>query len=229
MSRALASAVVFDLDGTLVDTLEDIAAAVNHTLSALGCPTHPVDAYRTMVGDGARVLVERALPPGGGDLLKEALARFRARYSGHLVERSRLYPGIAELLDDLAARRIPAAIVSNKPEEHTGEVARRLLGRWPFAAIAGQREGVPRKPDPTASLEASRAMGVGPGSCLFVGDSAVDMRTGRAACMIPVGVSWGFRGREELVAAGATVIVNRPEDVGALLGPPPAAKTPPSA
>ncbi len=221
MREALANAVVFDLDGTLVDTLEDIAEALNRSLASLGCPTHELAAFRGMIGDGARLLVERALPAARVDeLVEPALELFRQSYAERLVVRTRLYPGVAELLDDLAARRVPASIVSNKPEDLTAGVVRRLLGRWPFALVAGQRPGVPRKPDPSTALGAAGAMGVPASRCLFVGDSAVDMETAHAADMVAVGVSWGFRDPVELLAHGATMVVGRPAEIRPLLAPP---------
>lgn len=217
MPPPLAQAVVFDLDGTLLDSLEDIARAMNDALAGLGRPTHPVDAYRAFVGRGVEVLAARALREGHADLAPRAVEAFRRAYAERLVERTRPYPGVPALLDALAARGVPAAVLTNKPEPAARVLVERLLGAWPWAAVIGDRPGLPHKPDPTGAQAAARALGVAPADALLVGDSDVDVHTARAAGMVAVGAAWGFRGREELEAAGAEVVVERPEDVLALV------------
>jgi len=218
MDRPPIEAVVFDLDGTLVDTIEDIAAALNHELARRGAATHDLPAYRLMIGEGARKLVERALGPRRGDEIDQCLEGFRRRYEEHLVVQTRLYPGIAGLLDGLTARALPMSVVSNKPDGLTRQVVDRLLPRWRWTSVSGQRDGTPRKPDPAMAVEAAAAMGVRPGRCLFVGDSKVDMQTATAAGMIPIGVAWGFRDREELTRHGATCVVEEADEILGLLG-----------
>lgn len=213
-----ARAVVFDLDGTLVDSLEDIATAMNEALAEVGRPTHPIDDYRAFVGAGVGALAERALggaPPAG--TRDDVVAAFRRRYAARLVERTRPYPGIDALLDGLVARGVPAAVLTNKPQAAAERLVAELLGRWPWVAVLGDRPGVPRKPDPTGALEAARALGAAPSATLLVGDSDVDVHTARAAGMRALGAAWGFRGADELRAAGAEVILQRPEDVLAVL------------
>jgi phosphoglycolate phosphatase len=212
------AAVLFDLDGTLLDTLADLADAVNHVLSELGFPSHSLEAFRDLVGEGLPKLIERALPAGAGEEVRaEALAGVRARYAERLIVETRPYPGIVDLLDELTRRGLGMAVISNKPEAATQALVRQLLGRWAFAAVLGHRPDRPRKPDPAAALEAARALAVEPSRCVFVGDSWIDMATARGAGMLPVGVTWGFRSREELLGAGARALIDRPLDLTSVL------------
>jgi phosphoglycolate phosphatase len=212
-------AVVFDFDGTLVDSLQDIAAATNRVLAQRGFPPHPLDAYRYFVGDGMEMLVRRALPPEYGDdeTVAALLPDVRQDYAAHSLERTALYPGIADLLDALATRDVPIAILTNKPHKHTLPMVERLLPRWRFAAVLGAAPGLPRKPDPTGALRVARATGVVPAHWRYLGDTGTDMRTARAAGMTAVGVLWGFRAAEELRAAGAHHLIERPMDLLPLL------------
>jgi phosphoglycolate phosphatase len=210
-------AIFFDLDGTLLDTLGDIAAACNHAMRTLGQPSHPPDDYRLMVGEGADVLVRRALPADRQHLADEALRRFKEYYVAHAVEFTQPYAGIAELLDGLVQRHIALAVVTNKPQINAQIVVDRLLDRWPWFAIAGERQDVPKKPDPTSTLRIASRLGIAPGECGFLGDSHIDMRTAQAAGMLPIGAAWGFRGSEELDAAGAKWMLRRPTDLLPLL------------
>ncbi len=208
-------AVIFDLDGTLVDSLGDIAAAMNRSLAGRGFPTHPVDAYRTFIGEGVQKLAERALPPGQQQQKAALLQAYQADYAENLLQTSAPYPGIPELLDALSARSIPMAILSNKPDAPTRRMVETLLGKWRFRAVAGERPGVPRKPDPAAALELARAMDVAASAVSFVGDTLVDVSTARAAGMRPLGVLWGFRARE--VAAAGVPTVQHPGELLPLL------------
>jgi len=186
-------AVLFDLDGTLVDTLHDIAEAMNQVLEAAGLPVLPIDAYREHVGWGARDLVVRALPEAERPNTDAHLNAFRDRYYAHPVGSSALYPGIAELLTELEERQVPMAILTNKPEQPALVVVEALLAEVPFRFVRGAREGVPRKPDPTALVELAAAMNVAPTDCLYLGDTEVDIQAASAAAMTPIGVTWGFR------------------------------------
>jgi phosphoglycolate phosphatase len=206
-------AALFDLDGTLADTLADIAGAVNEVLAARGLPVHPVRDYLGFVGEGARRLVERALPEDRQALVVEVLGEYHDAYAARLTRETRLYPGIAGMLDGLVAAGIPIAILSNKQDAFTRAVAEALLSAWPFRVIYGERVGVPRKPDPTAALEIARRLEISPEHCAFVGDTAIDMKTATASGMYGIGVPWGFRPREELIASGARVVVASPEDL----------------
>jgi phosphoglycolate phosphatase len=199
--------VIFDLDGTLADSLEDIASAMNRTLAAHGFPVHPISAYRTFVGEGVRKLVERALPADREHLRDAFLAAYQADYAEHLLDATRLFPGIPEVLDGLSAAGIPMGVLSNKTDLPTRQMVEALCGRWKFGAVVGERPGVPRKPDPSSALALADALGAPPEAVAFVGDTSVDMLTARAASMRPVGVLWGFRPKEVLgcgVEAAAT-------------------------
>lgn len=212
------NAVLFDLDGTLIDSLADIAGSLNHVLAERGLPTHSLERCRAMVGDGAAELVRRALPAELREaLLPQVLAEYTARYRTHLVVESRPYHGIEALLDRLEARGVPKAVVTNKPHGPAVAIVERLLGRFRWGAIEGQRDGVPRKPDPAMAWSAARALGVPAQDCLFVGDSAIDVQTARRAGMIAVGVLWGFRDRAELEAHGAQYVIEHPRELVAIL------------
>ncbi len=209
------SAVLFDLDGTLLDTLQDLGNAVNRVLERNGMPPHDINAYRTFVGDGVHMLVRRALPESRRDpeSVSRMVEEFRLEYRKHWKENSKPYPGVAELLDALSARRIPMAVLSNKPHDFTSRCVEEFLGKWAFAAVLGEREGVPRKPDPAGALEVARKLGIRPEAFVYLGDSSVDMETARAAGMVPVGALWGFRTGEELMRSGAHGLLERPEDL----------------
>lgn len=208
--------VIFDLDGTLIDSLDDIADAMDHVLDGLGLPRRTRDEYERFIGEGARLLVRRSVG-GRADLEDEAFAAFRARYSSRLLVSTRPYPGVEELLASLAARGAPTAVLSNKPHDATVKIVRALFPDHPFVLVLGHREDTPRKPDPTSAFEIARAMGLAPRDVLFVGDTAVDLATARAAGMIPIGVLWGMRSREELEAAGAAHLIAEPGELARLL------------
>jgi phosphoglycolate phosphatase len=207
-------AVVFDLDGTLADTLEDIAAAMNYALARHGLPERPADEYRDLVGEGVRRLVERALPADRSDLRELVLADLGTRYVEHMLDRTRPYPGVREMLDALT---IPAAVLSNKPQAATTWMVDRLFHGHRFAAVHGGRDDVPLKPDPAPLLAIVRELGVQAGRTAYVGDTRTDMETAVAAGAVPVGVEWGFRDRDELVEHGARAVVRTPADLLDLL------------
>lgn len=209
-------AIVFDLDGTLLDTLEDLADSMNAVLEAAGHPTHPVAAYRHFVGDGVRTLVERAFPRGTADP-DAGVAAMLAEYSRRWRAKTRPYPGVGALLDGLTAQGLPFAILSNKPDEFTRLTTEALLGSWHFAEVWGVKDSVPPKPDPTGALAMAAALDVPPGEILYLGDTGTDMRTAVAAGMDPIGALWGFRDATELSATGARMLAERPEDVLALV------------
>ncbi|PIE18872.1 MAG: hypothetical protein CSA66_03600 [Proteobacteria bacterium] len=210
--------LIFDLDGTLVDSLADIADGMEHVLARRGLPGHPRDAYRRFVGDGVRRLVARATPPEVHGRLDALVDSFRERYFAHGLDQTHPYDGVEPLLARCAAAGIPMAVVSNKPHALAVEVVAALLGDTPFAAVIGQRDGVPHKPDPRGALEAAEAMGVSPAAVAFVGDSGVDVETARRAQMRAVAVTWGFRGRDELAAAGPDHMVDSPAELWDLIG-----------
>ncbi len=204
----LLRAVIFDLDGTLVDSLGDIADATNHALAQHGLPTHPESAYLRFVGEGVRELIRRAVPAGQEALLEPVLATYKAYYDDHLFDRTAHYPGIPEMLMALAGQGTRMAVLSNKSDSFVKRLVARLLPGVPFAAVYGERPDLPRKPDPTAALALARELDVPPAACAFVGDTSVDMDTARAAGMYGVGVSWGFRQVDELKAHGARAVAD---------------------
>lgn len=209
-------AFLFDMDGTIVDSLEDIGDSMNAVLLELGHPTHTIAAYRTRVGEGARSLVQRSLPASASDQIDDALRRYKARYATHLVVKSRPYAGVVATLEALAARGAPLAVVTNKPHDAAVEIVRALFPTIRFGAVLGQKDGLPHKPDPAGALSVARELGVAPASTYFVGDTDTDMSTARNAGMIAVGVLWGFRDRDELEAHGAAHVLAEPSELLAL-------------
>ncbi len=210
-------AVLFDLDGTLADTLADLANATNFALAQLDCPTHPLETYRYMVGDGAKQLCARALPADNQDLVDEAVRLMREHYEAHCFDLTKLYPGILELVAALGKRGYRMAVLSNKPDNFTKRLIAHYFQPSPFDVVRGQLANVPLKPDPTAALQIATELDVAPAQWLYLGDTNTDMRTALAAGMHPVGVLWGFREREELTEAGAEALVETPADVLKLL------------
>jgi len=216
-----ARAVVFDLDGTLLNTLPDIAHSMNLALADLGHAKHELSAYNTLVGEGLKRLAELALPPGLGNdpvVVESCIKRFRQHYAVECEERSRPYPGIEAMLDELVKRDLPLAIISNKPHDFVVRIATNLLPRWRFDPLLGARAEVPKKPDPTALLEVADALSLPPSACLFVGDTGIDMAAAKAAAMVGVGVLWGFRDHDELVEHGAVHVIDKPSELIELAG-----------
>lgn len=217
MNRSVA--VIFDLDGTLVDSIGDIGMALNTVLDSLGHPGHAVDDYRAMLGWGMRRLVTLALPESHRepDLVAAAMAAMTAEYGRRPLIRTRPYEGIPELLEELGRRRIPAAVLSNKPDALTRTIVAGLFPGSAFRAVQGERPGIPRKPDPAAARCLCKGLGTDPGNVLLLGDSAVDMETARNAGTARAGALWGYRGAEELRQAGAESLVAHPMAVLDLL------------
>ncbi len=220
MSRGPCRAALFDLDGTLLDTLQDLADSANRSLVKLGFPPHPVQDYRFFVGEGVAVLASRTLPPDRQDpatiaALKELFSR---EYEKHWADQTRAYEGVPALLEALSARLIPMAILSNKPHAFTQAMVAHFFRPWKFTAVFGARESHPRKPDPAAAREICAELGVRArvlkaGEVLYAGDTRTDMQTARNAGMFAVGVLWGFRSREELLENGAQALVARPAEL----------------
>jgi phosphoglycolate phosphatase len=209
-------AAIFDLDGTLIDSLSDIADLMNETLLAASLPTHPQDAYRNFVGSGITVLAERATAGLDVDVAALVIA-FRERYRSRPVRRTRPFEGIPELLAGLQARGVALAVLSNKPHALTTAITRELFAVNTFAEVWGHKDEFPRKPDPTSAHAVSELLGVLPEQCLFVGDTDIDMRTASNSGMRPIGVVWGFRPVSELMAAGADRVLERPAELLELL------------
>ncbi|MBW2614322.1 MAG: HAD family hydrolase [Deltaproteobacteria bacterium] len=214
------SAIIFDLDGTLLDTLEDIADAVNRVLRAGGWPTHALEAYRYFVGDGSRTLVRRALPENehSDNAVDNALQAFKKDYARSWDIKTRPYAGIPHLLDSLVRMDVRMAVCSNKPHEFTILCVEKLLDRWRFDQVVGQSSRYPRKPAPDSALAIAQNMRLDPAKVLFVGDSGVDMQTAVSAGMVPVGAAWGFRTAKELMEYGCGFLARQPLDVLQVIG-----------
>ncbi|MEA5050387.1 MAG: HAD hydrolase-like protein [Oscillospiraceae bacterium] len=204
---------VFDFDGTLADTIADIAAAVNRALARMGYAQHPLAAYDRMVGSGADTLCVRALPEGEKARAAELLALYKADYFEHCTERTRAYGGVAGALQSLADAGCALAVITNKPQEQVERVLAACLGGTRFVRIVGQLPGVPKKPLPDTLLALMQACGYEKDETVYVGDSDVDMQFANAAGVAGIGASWGFRGRAELEAAGAGYVADDPADM----------------
>ncbi|MBI5063448.1 MAG: HAD family hydrolase [Desulfatitalea sp.] len=213
------SAVIFDLDGTLLDTLEDLGSSVNRVLAGQGFPTHPLEAFRWFVGDGSQMLMTRALPADqrSPQMIQSCLEALLADYSQNWHHRTRPYEGTVSLLAALTRQAKALSVVTNKPHPFTGQMVAHYFPNTAFRVVLGQQEGIAKKPDPVQALAAARAMGAPPEACLFLGDSGVDMQTAQRAGMLGVGAAWGFRPVEELRAAGARHIIAHPLDLLRLL------------
>ena len=211
--------VIFDLDGTLLDTLEDLADSVNTVLAERGWPPHAVDAYRYFVGDGAATLMHRVLPVDRRTPEEESLClgRFRAVYAQKWNIKTRPYPGIVEMLAALAAGEVRMAVLSNKPHDATEQCVLELLKGIRFDVIQGQDAMIPKKPAPDGALRIARTFGVEPRDILYLGDTATDMQTAVHAGMIPIGALWGFRTAQELQEHGARRLIRHPGELLPLL------------
>lgn len=212
-------AVIFDLDGTLLDTLEDLGDSMNRMLQRHGWPVHPVSSYRYFVGNGARKLVERAIPDGerSEEAVEQCLREFVEHYRHNWDVHTRPYTGIPALLDALYTRGIRMAVLSNKIHAFTMKCVERFLPAEKFEVVAGEKPGIPRKPDPAGAMRIVENMGLSPARILYVGDTAIDMKTGTRAGMVTAGVLWGFRDRKELEDNGADHIIERPEQLAAII------------
>jgi phosphoglycolate phosphatase len=207
--------IIFDLDGTLTDTIEDIADHMNTLLDEYGFETYEAEEYKQMVGNGLRNLIILSVPDkfNNDPLIDEMEEKLVDRYAADPVGKTSLYPGIAELLSELQNKRVPMAVLSNKSHEIVAKVADTLLSTWEFSSVRGSGPDFPRKPDPTSALISAEKMDLSPREILFVGDSGVDMQTGRNAGMSPIGVLWGFRGKEELMENGALGVILKPAEL----------------
>jgi len=212
-------AVLFDLDGTLLDTLEDLADSANRVLAAMHMETHPVVSYRHFVGDGLQTLMERILPGDKRDSRTIAMAAeaFRLDYGKSWHVKSHPYEGIGKMLAGLQDRGLQVSILSNKPHDFTKLCVQKMLAPYSFYPILGQREGVPKKPDPAGALEVAQLVGIAPDQFLYLGDTSVDMQTAKNSGMCAVGALWGFREQEELAGSGADHLIRYPLELLDLL------------
>lgn len=210
-------AVVFDLDGTLINSLPDIAAAMNKALLAHGLPVHPQDAYKRFTGDGAVNLTRRAIGNSGQHLLEAVYSTYRLEYARSSHIHSAPYPGISEMLQTLQDEGMLLCVLSNKDDADTIKVVHHYFPGIRFAVVRGRREGVPLKPDPTALLEMVGKLQLTPDQCWYVGDTVTDMRCGRNAEMEQVAVLWGFQTYEEIGKEQSVRCVNNAEELTNLL------------
>lgn len=204
-------AIIFDLDGTLVDSLEDLADATNFALNFFGQQAHKTQEFRKMVGDGTRTLISRALPANRQDLIEQTLVKMREKYIQICLDKSRPYEGLRETIAELKKRGIKMAVLTNKDQKMAEKIVQHFFGNS-FDIIKGAFDGIAVKPDPAAALDILKRLGIKPNEAILAGDSNVDIQTAKAAKMTSVGVNWGFRGEQELKEAGADYLINQPQE-----------------
>ena len=212
-------AVLFDLDGTLLNTLIDLADAMNAALVHFGFPPHPVDAYKYFIGDAVETEAKRAMPESAGDpqTIKKVAELSEQIYDKSWHKNTRPYPGIPDLLSNLTKRGLPMAILSNKPDHFTKIMVEKLLPAGAFEIVQGALPDVPVKPDPTSALQIAKGLSTLPEQFLYLGDTNTDMKTAVAAGMFSLGCLWGYRTADELLASGAKVLIHKPEEVLGIL------------
>lgn len=210
-------AIIFDLDGTLTDTQEDLFLSTNHALRSLGLPERSLEEVRRFVGNGIRKLIERAVPEGTDPrIVEQCFENFRSHYVMHCQDHTRLYPGIASLLTALHAKGHLMAVVSNKLQTGVTELSHTFFNGIIDVAI-GEQSGIPRKPAPDMVHAALKQLGVSASEAVYVGDSEVDVQTASNAGIACISVLWGFRSRDFLIAHGASTLVERPENILSLV------------
>ncbi len=208
-------AVLFDLDGTLLDTLEDLADACNAALNELGYDIHPIDSYRYFVGDGVVTLAQRVLPVArrDPDSVRQCVELVREHYANCWDLKTKPYPGILSMLDELDKRQIRKVILSNKPDDFTKLTVSKLLSGRQFDVVRGVGDDGIKKPDPAKAFEIANMLNIEPADFLYLGDTNTDMQTATAAGMYAVGVLWGFRTAKELKEAGARIMIKEPMEL----------------
>ena len=208
-------AVIFDLDGTLLDTLEDIADSTNSILAQRHFPTHALADYRRYVGDGVTMLIERALPEEKrtSTTINQCVQAFRDEYALNWNNKTRPYPGIYEMLDELTARHLKLAVLSNKPDDFTKRCVPEYFSQWPFDMVKGLNDSTPPKPDPAGARQIAAHLKIKPSEILFLGDSGTDMKTAISAEMVPIAALWGFKPRAELEYDGVQAFIDHPQEL----------------
>lgn len=205
--------VIFDLDGTLVNSLDDLAISVNKVLTSYNLPVHNIESYKYRVGNGIRKLMQRSLPEDKQYLLDEALDKFKIIYAKHNLDHTAPYAGIVDLLKQLQVKKVKLGICTNKHDEAAKDIIKLLFGEEIFSEIIGDKAGLKRKPDPSKVLLIAEKWGIKPNKIAYLGDSDVDMQTAKNANMLAVGVLWGFRPADELKNNGADVLIAKPLDL----------------
>ena len=214
MMTTMYNTFIFDLDGTLLNTLDDLAASVNYALRTHGMPERTLDEVRSFVGNGVRLLMERAIPEGSANpRFEETFATFRAYYMEHSLDTTRPYDGIPEMIHALKQRGCRLAVVSNKFYAATQELIRHFFPEITVAIGEHEAEGIRKKPAPDTVFEALRQLGVGKEKAVYVGDSDVDLQTARNSGLPCISVLWGFRDHDFLLAHGATTFISHPEEL----------------
>jgi phosphoglycolate phosphatase len=209
---------IFDLDGTLVNTLDDIADTMNTILRQSNMPVHPTEKYKYLVGEGIMELTKKVMPPGSWteQNAKEFVQKFRALYDQTWHDKSVPYPGVVNLLKSLDKNGFKLGVLSNKPDSFVQKIVAWFFPDIHFKGISGEQANIPAKPDPRLALDIAKKMNLQTQQIIFVGDSGIDIQTGLNAGMVPVGVSWGFRPVEELISTGASHIVDTPAEIESL-------------
>lgn len=213
-------AIIFDLDGTLLNTLNDLADSVNTVLENEGYPTHPVEAYKIFVGNGLPNLLRQALPEkqaNNKNIIDDAVAKVKAEYATRWDKKTRPYNGVDEMLNELKNKNVKMAILSNKPHDFMLQVVDKYFDSEMFYEIFGLRDDVPAKPDPAGALEIAEKMNLSPKDIAFLGDSNTDMKTATSAGMTPIGALWGFRTKDELEQYGAKYLISEPKEILGIL------------
>jgi phosphoglycolate phosphatase len=207
-------AIIFDLDGTLINSIPDIADSMNEVLLSFGYPQYRYDQYRYFVGNGIRRLVERCVPPeySTPENVENVFRTMLKVYGNNYANKTRVYEGIYELLDGLSAKRIKMAVLSNKTNSITQKICDKLFRNRHFEMILGATDSFPKKPNPQSALFVAESLSVSPEDVFYLGDTSIDMETACAAGFFPAGTSWGFRPKEELISFGAEFIANTPPD-----------------
>jgi phosphoglycolate phosphatase len=208
-------AVIFDLDGTLLDTIKDIADSMNIVLKKLGFPTYKTEDYYYFVGEGMEILCKRVIPASfnNPEIINECVQMMKIEYEKNWVNNTKPYPGIPELLTELEKRKIKMAVLSNKPDAFTKLFVQKLLPQVNFSMVLGETPDFPKKPAPDGALYIARELGILPEEFIYLGDSGIDMKTALSAGMYPVGALWGFRTAEELITSGAKKLINKPDEL----------------
>lgn len=213
-------AIIFDLDGTLINPVRDYATTANDVLNSYDFPTHTLQDYQRFLGNGMTAFIQSILPScyePGSRVFEKCLEQFKHLYATNCCIDTVLYAGIFDLLNELTTLGVPMAILTNKPQAVTLKIARAYLDQWRFVQVMGQQELFPQKPAPNAALHIARSMGVAPEEIALVGDTPVDMHTAHNAGMQAIGVAWGFRTAEDLLEAGAQEVLAEPKDLSKLL------------
>ena len=209
-------AAIFDMDGTLINSLEDLADSVNETLAHYGFPSHTLEEYRYFVGNGARKLIERTIPKdrvSDSDFVSEVLEYYNGCYERRLTNKTRPYDGILDMLERLKLKDIPLGVCTNKQQFAADEIVKTMFPVNMFGAVIGDQKGLPRKPDPTKVLKIAAQFNVKPESVAYFGDTSVDMETAHNAGFLSIGVTWGFRPKSELIESGAEILINQPSEL----------------